>query len=139
MKSKQPVIVVLLLAVLFGSCSKEDEREVTPYPYTSPSYDVGHLMVKITNVPSIVDSINYTNLTKGVTNSIDKSKMAYYQNNNYSVLSVPMANGNSGDQVSCCIYLTQATSVGMEFIFRSADSIATTFTNSNVYCVSGTY
>lgn len=139
MKSKQlQILVIIFLTLVFVSCSK-DEKEVTPYPYTSPSYDIGHLMVKITNDNSIVDSVKYTNLAKGVTNTIDKSKMTYYPSNNYSVLSVPMANGNVGDQVRCCIYLTQATNVGMEFEFRSADSIATTFTNSSVYCISGTY
>lgn len=140
MYSKQiTFITTIFLTIFFIACSKEDEKEVTPYPYTSPSYDIGHLMVKITNDNSIVDSVKYTNLVKGVTNTIDKSKMVYYPSNNYSVLSVPMASGNTGDQVRCCVYLNQSTNIGMEFKFRSADSIATIFTNSNVYCISGTY
>ncbi|MDF1673802.1 MAG: hypothetical protein P1U41_09860 [Vicingaceae bacterium] len=139
MTSKQFSILILVFSTLvFVACSKE-EKKVTPYPYTSPSYDIGHLMVKITNDNSIVDSVKYTNLAKGVTNTIDKSKMVYYPSNNYSVLSVAMASGNVGDQVRCCVYLNQSTNVGIEYKFRSADSIATSFTSSSVYCISGTY
>jgi len=132
------VITTLFLAILFIACSKEDE-EITPYPYTPPNYDVGHLMVKITNNPGVVDSIEYTNLTKGFTSLIEKSELTYYQSNNYSALSQALANGSAGDQVRCCVYLNQATNIGVEFEFMSLDSISTTSTSSNIYCVSGSY
>lgn len=139
MRIKFAIGFVLIFSLFFIACSKEDEKEVTPYPYTPPSYDVGYLMVKITNNPSIVDSIKYTNLTKGTTNHIEKSELTYYSSNNYSVLSKAIANGNTNDQVSCCVYLNQATNIGIEFEYMSIDSINTTFTNSSIYCLPGTY
>jgi|GEM_PF-3166194 len=139
MNLKRYISTILLLVVFIVGCSKEDKKEVTPYPYTPPSYDVGYLMVKITNDPSIVDSIKYTNITKGTSNRIEKSELTYYSSNNYSVLSKAIANGNANDQVSCCVYLNQATNIGIEFEYMSIDSINTTFTNSSIYCLSGTY
>lgn len=132
-------IYFFVVALIFVACSKEDKPEPKVYDYDPPSYDQGHLMVKVTNIPGIVDSIIYTNITKGVTNTIDKGGLVYYQNNNYSILSVALANGNVNDQLQCCVYINQATNVGVEFYFRSADSVQTTYTNSNVYCEAGNY
>lgn len=139
MKPIQFLITTFVFVLILFACSKEDNPEPKTYDYDPPSYDQGHLMVKVTNIPAIVDSIIYTNITKGVTNKIDKSGLVYYQNNNYSVLSLPMANGNTNDQLQCCVYINQATGVGVEYYFRSADSIQTTFINSNVHCIAGNY
>lgn len=139
MKFIRILLVAFTIMTLIISCSKEDKIEPKAYDYQPRDYDQGHLMVKVTNIPSVVDSIIYTNITKGVVNRIDKSGLAYYQNNNYSVLSIPMASGKTNDQLQCCVYINQVTNVGVEFYFRSADSVQTTFVNSNVHCVAGNY
>jgi hypothetical protein len=132
--------LVLLFAVVFTtlSCSKEEE----PVPlkeFDSPSYDVGHLMIKLDGQPSIVDSIKYTNLTSGVVSPIDVSRLNYYQTSNMSLLSMALANGNSGNQVRCCVYLNTATNIGIVYEFMSSDSIPQVFTNNSVFCLNGTY
>ncbi len=134
---KITVMLFLCFTVLF-SCSK-DEEEVVAAEFSSASFDIGHLTVKMIGIPAVVDSIEYTNLTKGITNTVDHSGFIYDQPNNMSVLSVALASGNLNDQVQCCVYLNSSISIGVAFKNITSDSITTTFTSSSIYCQGGNY
>lgn len=131
-------LVLLPLIIILFSCSKEEE-EVKLVEYTTPSFDNGHLKIKLLTDPGYVDSIKYSNITKGVTSTINKSGFAYDQLNNLSILSLPILSGNSNDQVECCVYLNSSVNIGIVFENIHIDSIDIVFTGSNVYCNTGTY
>ncbi len=137
-KSVKISIVLFTSLLTLIACSKEEEP-VKPYEYTPASYDVGYLMVKINGNPAIVDSIEYTNQTRGVKNTVDLTKLVYYPASGTSVLSMAFANGNIGDDVQCCIFINTLTSAGVEFEFIPSDSITMTPILSNIHCEVGKY
>lgn len=128
----------MVIAIGFSACSKEEE-EVTPTAYTSPTFDIGYLKVVVDGQPEVIDSIRYTNSTKGVSNLMSTSQIVYYQFNNTSVYSKAMATGHAGDAVQACVYLSTGTNIGIAFENIPSDSIPTVFVNSNVHCGAGNY
>ncbi len=136
--NKLPQSLFLLLLIVFSfSCSKEDEEVGRP-DYTTTTFDNGHLKIKLLADPANVDSVIYTNTTKGVINTVTSS-FAFDQPNNLSVLSEPLVNGNTGDQVSCRVYLNSAVDIGVIFEDIHLDSINTVFTSASTYYIQGTY
>jgi hypothetical protein len=129
---------VLLIAGISISCSKEKE-EFPVYEYNAPHYDLGHLCVKVIANPGVVTKVEYKNLTKGSTSLIDVGGFSYNQSTNTSILSVPLANGNFGDNVQCCITLTSNANVGVEFINIPTDSITTSFATAGIECKTGNF
>ncbi|MCB0401401.1 MAG: hypothetical protein KDD41_04910 [Flavobacteriales bacterium] len=133
-----PLLLIVGVLFAFVACSKEDANEVTPKEYSSPSYDKGYLLIKISDVPTIIDSIKYTNYTTGVSTLL-YDQMVYYQFSNTSVFSKALATGHSGDQVQCCVYLNTPTNIGIRFADMPIDSVSTVFVNASSFCAGGTY
>lgn len=131
-------LIILPLIIIFFSCSKEEE-EIKRVDYTAASFDSGRLKIKLLADPVYVDSIKYSNITKGVTSTINKSGLAYDQPNNISMMSLPLLSGNTNDQVQCCVYLNASVNIGIVFEDLHMDSINTVFAGTNIYCNSGTY
>ena len=144
MKNFQLLLIIITCFVLF-SCSKEEEVVVSEP--TVPSYDLGHLTVKMKEVTFGVDPTTYitdielTNLTKGTDLSINPGLFTYIQQDGYSLLTTTFANGNNNDQLQCCINFSSAINVdiGIRFEDISPDSIATPTISSNSYCAGGIY
>jgi len=132
------LMLMVLFSLSLGSCSKKEEP-IPVYEYTAPNYDVGHLSVKIIGNPGIVTNIEYKNLTKASTTNIDVGGFSYNQITNTSILSIPLASGNVNDQVQCCVSLSSAVNIGIEFINIPVDSITTIFTSSNIHCQAGNF
>lgn len=137
MKNSFLIISICLLSVLIA-CSKKEEQVIEPQPYESPSYDKGYVLIKISDMPAIIDSIKYTNYTTGVSNLLT-DPMVYYQFNNTSVFSKALANGHTGDQVQCCVYLNAPTNIGIRFQDMPIDSITYIYVNASSFCAAGTY
>ncbi len=129
---------LVTFAIINISCSKEEEK-LPVYQYDAPHYDVGHLSVKVVANPGLVTKVEYKNLTKGSTTLIDVQGFSYNQSTNTSILSVPLANGNYGDQVQCCVTLSTNVNLGVEFINIPVDSITTSFANSGIECKTGNF
>ena len=143
---KLHLLLFIFCGVLFFSCSKE-EKEVTPAELNVPTYDQGHLIIKMNEVnPSIdpstlVSSIELTNITKGTVHSVNPALFVYFPSGGFSTLTTTFINGNINDQLQCCVEFTSTINVGIGMRFKDvpADSVVISFTNSNAFCSNGTY
>ena len=131
-------LILSLLVLVFYSCSKEEE-EVGRYEYIPTNLDIGHLTIKINEItfgndPSThVTSIQFSNLTTGVTNPISYNNSFIHIQDEYSYLSVPLANGHVNDQVQCCVEFDNVTNTGIAVAYEDIhpDSMTMTFINMN--------
>lgn len=135
--SKYLILFSILLAII--SCSKEEE-EVKLAPVPVINYDNGRLMIKMTGDASLrLDSVIYTNLTKGFEETVSLSSIGYSNGADLSLLSQPVFNGNTGDQVRCCVYLKVNNPIAISFQEVHFDSLQMTTISAGVHCMTGTY
>ena len=138
MKVLKILFLLVTIIVINVSCSKEEEK-LPVYEYIAPNYDLGHLSVKVIGNPGLVTKVEYKNLTKESTSLIDVGGFSYNQSTNTSILSVPLANGNYGDQIQCCVTISSNVFMGIEFINIPVDSITTNFANAGIECKTGNF
>ena len=129
---KNSLFFLSIVLIAFISCSKD--KEVAKAEYTPTGLDVGHIIIKINEVPSAgvdpsihVTSIQFTNITTGIANAISKDGFTYIPGA-YSYLSVPLVSGHKNDQVQCCINFDNVltTQIGIAFQNINPDSVVTT-------------
>ncbi len=145
-KFQSTLIIIPFLCLILLSCSKE-EKEVVAIEPDVPSFDQGHIIIKMNEVTfgvdpaTLVTDIELTNFTKGTVHSINPALFTYIQASGFSSLTTTFANGNINDQMQCCVNLSAAVnvSIGMRFENLPADSVQLQAISSNSYCGSGNY
>jgi len=131
------ILLTLILIVVMGSCSKEENEIPLADPGVSISdFDSGFIGIALEGANTFVDSIIYTNITKGASFHIAPSFINFTQSLDTGLLYRPLYNGNTGDEVECCVYLNTATMLGISFV---KDTILLDAKPAGVFCQIGTY
>lgn len=132
-------LIALSLIVTIASCSKEEDEIPLASPGVSAAnFDSGHLLIMLVGSAGVVDSIIYTNETKGFSNSINVAGLGYTVGNNQSILSKPLYDGNKNDQIKCCVYLNTASEIGIAFD-TTFSTLQTPMIPAGVICETGSY
>lgn len=138
MNSLYKYLIILPLIISVVSCSKEEDEVPLANPgVTADDFDNGYLGIRLLGSAGLVDSIRYTNLTKGVSISPNASEIAFVQGSNYGLLAKPLRNGNTGDQIRCCVYLNTATDIVITYV--DDPTIPFVSAPAGKYCIDGTY
>lgn len=140
-----PVLLMSFVLVLLSCSKEEDPVEVVDVEVSS--FDRGYLLIKVEPEIAYLDSLIYTNLTKGTTFTIYQSELGFNQNSNIAIYSKPIINGNRNDAVQCCAYLNHSVEVGvafedlrLQYDSLYLDSIPSVITGANNYqCFNGSY
>ncbi len=137
MKVTWGVLIGLLFVVVIASCSKEeDEIPLADSGVSAADYNHGFLGIRLEDNNKKVDSIVYSNTTRGFSLSIQPSEIIFVQSSDTGVLSKPYYNAKTGEDVNCCVYLNSASVIGITFVdtLIPMDTVP-----AGMYCVSGKY
>jgi len=116
---------------------------------SASDFDAGYLGIRMegtfssigSNSNNHIDSIIYTNLTKGFGFQINPSSLVFVQTDTTGVLGgayyKSLLNGNTGDDITCCIYVKQPITVGV--ILSRSDTFVSTAVPNGVFCHTGKY
>ncbi len=144
MKSlKKTYLLIIAFGFVLGvlSCTKEKDP-VAVTPVEIGSFNTGYLSIKLLDDPLFLDSIYYTNLTKGTSFKIDKADFFGFNAATSPITSIsrPLNSGATGDEVQCCFYLNAPMELGVAFENMPLDSIPAITTGGNpVFCINGNY
>ena len=137
MNTIKTIIVAFSLIMAISSCSKEEDEVPLADPGVSAAdFDSGFLGLRLVGASSMVDSIIYTNTTKGNSFHIDPSSIVFIQALGTGLLYKPLHSGNTGDVVECCVYVNTATELGVSF---RTDTIILNSVSAGLNCYTGTY
>jgi hypothetical protein len=138
MNTIKNIIIAFSLIFVISSCSKEEDEILLADPgVNSSQFDAGYLGIQLKGSNTMVDSIVYTNTTKGFSFNLLPSQIAFVQGDTLGFLSKPLLSGNKGDNVSCCIYVNTQTMLGVSF--KSINDIPLDSVPVGTFCLTGTY
>lgn len=130
------ILIALSLIGAMSSCSKEEDKIPLAEPGVSSSdFDYGYVGIRLKGNNSMVDSIIYTNTTKGFYFDLEPSRISFVQGDTLGLLSKTLLNGNIGDNIRCCVYVNTATLLGVAF----KDSTPLNPVPAGEFCHVGTY
>ncbi|MDG1475763.1 MAG: hypothetical protein P8Q14_01315 [Vicingaceae bacterium] len=116
------ILIASSLILVIASCSKEEDEIPLADPGVSAAdFDSGYLGIILEGANTMLDSITYTNETKGFSFRIAPSSIIFNQGSDTGYFFKPLRSGNEGDDVNCCIYVN--TSTFLDVVFN--DSIVT--------------
>lgn len=132
-------LIAFAFILTIVSCSKEEDEVPLASPNVSAeNFDGGHLLIMMEGSAGVVDSIIYTNETKGFSNKINLGGLGYTVSNNKTILTKPLYDGSDNDQVRCCVYLNSPTEIGIAFD-TTYSTLQTLVSPAGTVCESGTY
>lgn len=118
------ILIGLTLILIIISCSKsEDEIPLADPGVSSSQFDSGYLGILLQGANTMVDSIVYTNITKGSSFNIPPSQVIFNQGDTVGYFFKPLRSGNDGDDVNCCVYINTPTL--MEVVFSDSVIVGT--------------
>ena len=140
MKISWVIFITLCCLVGMSSCSKEESEIPLANPgVSSDDFDTGYLGIRLEGNNSMVDSIVYTNTTRGFSFNLNPEEIIFIDQVgkvDTGALSKSLYNAKRGDVVNCCVYMNSSSLLGITYI----DTIVHLDTvQTGKICVNGTY
>lgn len=136
MNTIRNILITLSIIAVISSCTKEaDEIPLADPGVSGSDFDKGYVGIRLKGSNSMLDSIVYTNTTKGFSFNIQPEAIIFIQGDTTGLLSKPLWNGNTGDDISCCAYVNTPTMIGISF----AGSIPLDSVPTGKFCFVGKY
>ncbi|MGB0881814.1 MAG: hypothetical protein ACPGSO_02595 [Vicingaceae bacterium] len=137
MKGVWSALLALLIITVIVSCSKEEDEIPLASPGVSADdFESGYIGIRLEESNKKVDSIVYSNTSRGFSFNLQPSEIIFTQNVDTGTLSKSLYNATRGDDVNCCVYLNSTAVIGITFV----DTLVPMDTvSAGKYCVSGKY